>query len=60
MLYFCAEGDNVHDAFLIADVVQRYLHHGMLISESLGFLCVHVQMMLGHILTMNIFYMPYL
>jgi hypothetical protein len=26
----------------------------------LGFLCIHVQMMLGHILTVNIFYMPYL
>jgi hypothetical protein len=60
VLYFCAEGDNVPDAFLIADVVQWYLHHGMLIGESLGFLYVHVQMMLGHILTMNIFYMPYL
>jgi hypothetical protein len=27
VLYFCAEGDNVPDAFLIADAVQRYLHH---------------------------------
>ncbi len=79
VLYFCAEGDNVPDAFLIADAVQQYLHHrkpgasgmvfpspfpqqsdGMLIGESLGFLCIHVQMMLGHILTMTIFYMPYL
>ncbi len=79
MLNFCAEGDNVPDAFLIGDAVQRYLYHrkpgasgmvfpshfpqqsdGMLIGESLGFLCIHVQMMLDHILTMNTFYMPYL
>ncbi len=79
MLNFCAEGDNVPDAFLIGDAVQQYLYHrkpgasgmvfpshfpqqsdGMLIGESLGFLCIHVQMMLDHILTMNTFYMPYL
>ncbi|KAH9574618.1 hypothetical protein CY35_01G067500 [Sphagnum magellanicum] len=28
VLCFCAEGDNVPDAFLIADAVQQYLHHG--------------------------------
>lgn len=27
VLYFCAEGENVPDAFLITDAVQRYLHY---------------------------------
>ncbi|CAM6019554.1 unnamed protein product [Sphagnum balticum] len=37
VLYFCSEGDNVPDAFLIADAVQRYLHHRKLGASGMVF-----------------------